>query len=100
MTNLKVSARFKRLLGSSDTVRKAQNSGHLPLPVASTETTEDALTLEVDDEFRCHGIVYCVKAVREDGTVRCRLSHDDSSSDITLHHDNVKELVREFNLPS
>lgn len=49
---------------------------------------------------QCNGIVCCVKFVGEDGTVRCRLSSDDSASGIALAMQTVKSLVKEFNKPA
>lgn len=51
VTNLKVSARFKKLLGSGVTARKAQNFGLLPLLPVADDSGEDPLVTEVNDEF-------------------------------------------------
>jgi hypothetical protein len=91
--SLHVTVRYKRLMGKSATVKKAQNGGK----VIPFRPITNLTLLRENDEFTYNNIVYSVKAICDDGRVKCQLTWDDDASYVYLEETLVCKLVQQFN---
>lgn len=94
MTDIHVNLRFKKLLGSSATVRRAQS-----VCVAAAVDAETGTGLSEGDELLHEGVPHEVSKVLGNGTVQCiKCGCESDGTDLELTKEEATELVDKFSM--